>query len=220
MRNEILVVPDVHGRKFWEKPCREWDGPIVFLGDYHDPYSWQVNNHDSFENLKTLVRFYEDNKSRVICLLGNHDGNYLICRGFADRQDYHRYYKVQELLRRLNLRVAYETQGVLFSHAGVLKEWLDNNKLTIKDLPDMAFTNNALRDVSPLRGGDSEVGGILWGDVIEYTSREHVPSLYQVFGHSQMEDEVIQKDFACLDCRKCFIINLDSKEIKRYLENA
>ena len=220
MRNEILVVPDVHGRKFWEKPCKEWDGPIVFLGDYHDPYPWQVNNHDSLENLKTLVKFYEDNKSRIICLLGNHDGNYLICRGFADRQDYYNYYEVQELLRRLNLRVSYEIQLVLFSHAGALEEWLDGNKLTVKDLSDMPFNTNALRDMSPLRGGDSEVGGILWGDLLEYASRKHVPGLYQVFGHTQLNNELIQEDFACLDCRKCFIINLDSKEIRRYPESA
>ncbi len=36
MKN-ILVVPDVHGRKFWETAL-DYPGEIIFLGDYTDPY--------------------------------------------------------------------------------------------------------------------------------------------------------------------------------------
>ena len=35
---KILVIPDVHGRTFWKEPCNNWEGKIIFLGDYHDPY--------------------------------------------------------------------------------------------------------------------------------------------------------------------------------------
>lgn len=216
MRNEVLVVPDIHGRNFWEEPCKEWDGLIVFLGDYHDPYPWQVSNKDSLINLKTLVKFYEDNKSRVICLLGNHDGNYLIKKGFADRIDYSNYDEVTSLLKKLDLKVAYYTNNILFSHAGALSEWLKINDLSVEEVSNLKFDNKALTDMSPWRGGSSRVGGILWGDVREYVSEKHIPNIYQVFGHTQIKEEVIRPDFACLDCRKCFIMDLDSKEIRKY----
>ena len=38
---KVLIVPDVHGRKFWHKAkemVAEVD-QVVFLGDYLDPYS-------------------------------------------------------------------------------------------------------------------------------------------------------------------------------------
>ena len=69
---KTLVVPDVHGRKFWIEPCLNWQGSIVFLGDYHDPYFEEVSKDNSLKNLKELVEFYESNKDRIICLLGNH----------------------------------------------------------------------------------------------------------------------------------------------------
>ena len=62
--NKVLVIPDVHGRDFWQEPCTKWDGQIIFLGDYHDPYPWQVSTKESLANLKNLVDFYNSNKDR------------------------------------------------------------------------------------------------------------------------------------------------------------
>lgn len=37
MRNDILIIPDVHGRTFWKDAVnRESWGTIIFLGDYLD----------------------------------------------------------------------------------------------------------------------------------------------------------------------------------------
>ena len=216
MKNKVLVVGDIHGRKFWEKPCQEWQGPIIFLGDYHDPYPQEISKEKSLENLENLVSYVNKNKHRCTCLLGNHDGNYLIKNGFADRVDYNNYNEVTSLLNRLDLKIAYHVNDILFSHAGVLPKWLKVNNLSIEDIPNLKFDNKALTDISPWRGGFSEVGGILWGDVREYASEDHIPNLYQVFGHTQMKKEIIEPDFACIDCRKCFILDLDSKELKEY----
>ena len=40
---KILVLPDIHGRKFWEEPCKHIEDydKIVFLGDYMDPYDFE-----------------------------------------------------------------------------------------------------------------------------------------------------------------------------------
>ena len=207
MKNEILIVPDIHGRKFWEEPCNKWNGKIIFLGDYHDPYLTQVNITDSLKNLENLVNFYKNNKDRIICLLGNHDGNYLIHKRFADRLDIINYDKVKGLLNELNLKIAYKFNNILFSHSGVLPKWLEINKLKLDDIYNLSLNSPALEDISPMRGGSSEVGGILWGDVLEYALNKHIPNIYQVFGHTQMDNAIIESDFACLDCRKCFILD-------------
>ena len=40
---KILIIPDLHGRTFWKEPCYNWEGKIIFLGDYHDPYGEYVD---------------------------------------------------------------------------------------------------------------------------------------------------------------------------------
>lgn len=216
--SKILIVPDVHGRDFWIDPCQKWEGSIVFLGDYHDPYPFQVSVKKSRVNLKNLVNFYEDNINRITCLIGNHDGNYIIEHEFADREDRIEYNKIRILLERLNLKLVHQVDDVLFSHSGVLPLWLDFNNLKLEDLETLEFNSPALYDISPLRGGyGCEVGGCLWGDVREYIFYPHLEDIYQVFGHTQLEeDPIIKSDFACLDCRKCFIIDTETHEIKEY----
>ena len=76
--SKILILGDIHGRSFWKEPCNNWEGKIVFLGDYHDPYGEYVgeepNKDESLVNLGELVEFVENKRhtSDVICLLGNH----------------------------------------------------------------------------------------------------------------------------------------------------
>lgn len=214
MKNKVLIVPDVHGRSFWKEPCYNWPDQIIFLGDYHDPYPWQVLEKESLENLKELVEFYKNNSERIICLMGNHDANYIIYKNFADRLDTIQYDSIKALLSELNLKIIHQIEDVLFSHSGVLKKWLEVNNLTLDSLKSIDLNNKALADISPMRGGLSEVGGVLWGDVIEYNYKEHIPNIYQVFGHTQSDHEIITKDFACLDCRRCFTMDTETKEIQ------
>ena len=57
----ILIIPDIHGRSFWEKAIndvaehrREFD-EIVFLGDYFDPYSTEhINECQAIMNWEHL----------------------------------------------------------------------------------------------------------------------------------------------------------------------
>lgn len=37
MTNNILIIPDVHGRTFWKYAIDKYD-KVIFLGDYLDPY--------------------------------------------------------------------------------------------------------------------------------------------------------------------------------------
>ena len=75
MNNEVLIIPDVHGRSFWKEPCESWEGDIVFLGDYHDPYGHSIGEPDteeSLSNLRELVEFAGKTSNNINFLLGNH----------------------------------------------------------------------------------------------------------------------------------------------------
>ena len=136
----------------------------------------------------------------------------------ADRVDYWNKAKIKEYLQKMNLKLIHREGKYLFSHSGVLPKWLDSNNLTLEDLETLPFDHQALMQVSPYRGGwFSEAGSCIWGDVREYATKEHNPDIYQIFGHTQLQkDAIIEKDWACLDCRKAFVLENDTiKEWKQ-----
>lgn len=71
---KILVLPDIHGRRFWKAPCElaERYEKIVFLGDYLDPYAFEgIEVSDAFSNFKEIVAFkkrHSDNLVIDICI--------------------------------------------------------------------------------------------------------------------------------------------------------
>ena len=214
---KLLIIPDVHGRDFWMEPCSHVDefDKIIFLGDYHDPYPWEVSQDTSRHRLRdSLLPFVQQFPDKVVCLFGNHDGNYLV-GDMADRVDYWHKREIREYMEKMNIKLIHQEGKYLFSHSGVLPAWLKANDLTLHDLNNLPFSHQALMQVSPFRGGWSEAGSCVWGDVREYAMKEHIPDIYQIFGHSQLtEDAVIMKDWADLDCRKAFTLIDD--ELKPY----
>ena len=214
---KLLIIPDVHGRDFWMEPCSHVDefDKVIFLGDYHDPYSWEVSQDTSRHRLRdSLLPFVQQFPDKVVCLFGNHDGNYLV-GDMADRVDYWHKREIREYMEKMNIKLIHQEGKYLFSHSGVLPAWLKANGLTLHDLNNLPFDHQALMQVSPYRGGWSEAGSCVWGDVREYALKEHIPDIYQIFGHSQLtEDAVIMEDCADLDCRKAFTLIDD--ELKPY----
>lgn len=223
----LLIIGDVHGRDFWEEPCKHIDefDKVIFLGDYHDPYPFQVSKETSRHQLRDkLVPFVEANRDKVVCLFGNHDGNYLV-GAMADRFDHAHRDEIRSLLQRMNLQLTYEQDGYLFSHSGVLPGWVDENiefgeeetmLEVVRRLNDLPFTDKSLLEVSSYRGGDANYGSCVWGDVREYADAYQFKDWYQIFGHTQLEREIIMPTFACLDCRKAFILDTETKELKAY----
>lgn len=208
--SKILCVPDIHGRDFWINSAREYIDEvdkIVFLGDYHDPYLYEVSKDTSRHRLRDdLVPFVLEHKDKCVCLFGNHDGNYIV-GDMADRIDYQHKEEIKKYLIQLNLKLIYKVDNYLFSHAGVLPKWLKVNQLSLEDLETLPFNHQSLLDISPYRGGINECGSCVWGDVREYFESEKIPNIYQIFGHTQLEKQFITSEFACLDCRKTFLID-------------
>ena len=218
---KILIIPDVHGRDFWMKPCSHVDefDKVIFLGDYHDPYSFEVSQDTSRHRLRdTLLPFVQQFPDKVVCLFGNHDGNYLV-GDMADRVDYWHKREIRQYMEKMNIKLIHREGKYLFSHSGVLPAWLKANGLSLEDLETLPFEHQALMQVSPYRGGWAEAGSCVWGDVREYAASEHIPGIYQIFGHTQLsENAVIMEDWADLDCRKAF--TLIDGEIKPYEEKV
>lgn len=229
--NGMIIIPDIHGRDFWEKPVREHLGKehIVFLGDYLDPYEYEgIAPWEVFPQFEEIVALKREKPNGVTLLLGNHDMQYLDEDLGGSRYDrIHATRNKKFILDNLNLfQMAYgaEVAGkkYLFSHAGVMWGWLVANRHLLGTImPDETcgklngflhdrkswprfFT--ALGDVSHARWGPCRHGSMIWSDVDDWEDKFYeLPDIYQIFGHSQQEkDPVIREHFACLDCRRVF----------------
>lgn len=236
MEKKVLIIPDVHGRTFWKDVKETQDTPIVFLGDYLDPYTSVegITPEIALENFKEILRFADENKDRVTLLYGNHDSyafkNNEMC---SCRHDYINYYDIVDLFNEYShlFKMAYglivNNKQFLLSHAGVNPFWVHNhqeifgenfnytaeafNSISTEDL------NNCLCDVSNYRGGYSSAGSMVWTDIHEHVidvkslhlkESFSVPdNLVQVFGHTWLETPIKA------DCGLYNIYCLDTQEI-------
>ena len=226
---KILIIPDVHGRTFWkeavEKHAEECD-KIIFLGDYLDPYPWEnITRKQAIWNFEDIIKYKEENKEKVILLLGNHDLPYFDSHFHTrSRYDSSNAWHIREDFNthRSLFDMAYETtindKTYLFTHAGLLKSWYTQHQKTIGELtvPNLNVLKDfpkgieILTQVSGLRGGFGRCGSMVWSDVMEKADSEDIEGVYQIFGHSQQEEHpIITKTWACLDCRRAFILTED-----------
>jgi predicted MPP superfamily phosphohydrolase len=212
--NDILIIPDIHGRDFWKEPCKNWKGKVVFLGDYVDPYPEEkISLEDSILNFINILDYTEENKNCIL-LLGNHDIPYIYPNNlyYVTRHNKIKEKEIQSLFSEAIFKYIYIEDKYLFSHAGVDSRWLCAEKLNIKSLnykldenPDLAW------DVPYLRGGYNNFGSCIWSDIRDF---KNDLSYYQIFGHTQLKDKpIITNTFACLDCRRPFILK-DNKIIE------
>ncbi len=235
-QTQILVIPDIHGRIFWKDAvAKHPDIPVVFLGDYLDPYRHEnISNESALENFEEILEFKRANPDRVTLLIGNHEIHYIDNGYYFSRKDTVNEEKIHNLiasnLNLFDMAAAYNIAGkdFLFTHSGVLEKWwgkhynLDsqatagnicnflNEKMNCIDSL-YKFIDKALMEIGKNRGGESEAGSCVWADVEEFgTQQEYFENIYQIFGHSQQRKRaIVKKNYADLDCRSGFV--LDSK---------
>lgn len=222
---DIIIVPDVHCRNFYKPVLEIKNKPIVFLGDYLDPYSWEgFSFENGLANLEEIIQFRKDNPDRVTLLIGNHCFNYVWQKNWASRynpkysSEAHRLY-----LDNLNLFESYKIIGdVLFTHAGVSDGWIQLNKIEdpIKEIDkewNYFLLNHADESYLPIfdcgrsRGGYAPYGGIFWHDAYESYYTNPIDYI-QIYGHTQLEEtgKVVNfvrkgKPMYCCDSRAIFI---------------
>lgn len=237
----ILIIPDVHGRAFWRKAVESYpDLPTVFLGDYLDPYTHYdgILPTEAFVEFKEILKFKSQNKKRVTLLLGNHDIHYLGAKLNSSRKDWMNQEKIENIfVKKLSLfeltkLVRVGDRQYLFSHAGIIPEWMEwhfegidlndtehvseilNDKLNEVDT-FRQFVSSALMDRSASRWGYARYPSVVWADVEDHQYQQRrLPNVYQIFGHNQQEfGPVITEQYANLDCRKAFLLMEDGEII-------
>lgn len=240
---QILVIPDVHGRTFWKEAVDKYpDMPVVFLGDYLDPYSAEgISEKDALVNFQEILDFKKSNMERVTLLIGNHEVHYLDMTLKFSRKDMVNAPRIHDMLYeniklfRLATSAQFSGKTFLFSHAGIIQTWWKkhfsyvannandvcnalNNKLS-DESTITTFINEALMNVSEIRGGKDEVGSCVWADLDEHNEDNGFPSdMYQVFGHSQQKKKAkIKRGYADLDCRKAFVITAGGRKGGKHL---
>ena len=139
---KVLVIADIHGRKFWrkviEKNCDNVD-KIIFLGDYLDPYPNELEENPELmecrssddyikllEMLEDIVSLKKKEPNKYILLTGNHTDTYIWSKfRSASRTDYvnwEKYHKFfSQNLKYFNL--VWIENNVIFSHAGISEGW-------------------------------------------------------------------------------------------------
>lgn len=222
--SKILIVPDVHGRAFWHRAMELVDqvDQIVFLGDYLDPYSHEGISFDlALEEFNKILEFKKEYPDLITLLVGNHDMHYIIedfmdcSRRNTDMLDQlHKLYNSNlDLFNLIHIE-----DDWLFSHAGVYKGWMDKYEFTLEDLNLKTFLGShwpALEDLSFYRGGYNSVGSCVWADIRESVKNELFSEYKQVVGHTQLNDKpYITDKIACVDVRRCFILNTITGQIE------
>lgn len=231
----VLIVPDVHGRTFWRKAKELIDqyDKVVFLGDYLDPYSYEgITPEIAFPEFIDIIEFKKANPEKVTLLLGNHDLHYVSPYFiYSSRRDYMNYGNYQKIFEdNKDLFSCFEVikssdNTWLFSHAGVTKEWLNQNKLSLEELLkktlDELLDNKGIKwgslleQVSYYRGGDLPYGSPVWADIHEFV--DDTPNLddniTQIVGHNQLEAIVSTPGIVYTDCRRLIALDTETKKV-------
>jgi hypothetical protein len=200
-----------------------------------DEDKWLVEGINSWENLsdyvvKTLtdiINLKKEYPDRIILLLGNHDCGYLIGTQICSCR--HERWKHTQILDKLfyenrNIfQLAYEDtineKHYIFSHAGINKKYAwdcfqyNVNENNVVQLFNQAFKEEnfgileSLKYYSHYRGSSRmDYGTLVWADAREWLNGTNEAYGFSIVGHTQMKNYAIDKDFAFLDTKKCFIL--------------
>ena len=222
---EVLVLPDIHSRSFWKEAVDKWTGQIIFLGDYIDPYpfEWPDELPDPVNSLFEILNFKDCNQERVILLLGNHDFHYLFNGYNGSRLDLINWDALHQIYNEDKefFQIAKQIDDTLFTHAGVSTAWLKRHDLTLPKTDADVFLNEIFNtspdifwEMSWERGGWHSTGSPIWHDIREFDVES---DFFEVFGHTALKENPFKKDnWICCDCRKSFIFDTISHEIKEF----
>ena len=230
----ILLIPDVHLRKFWRQCISDNISKVdkvVFLGDYFDPYNEPDLEEDPILMINNIIDLKKNEPDKYTLLIGNHDCHYIWDEypqstrfSVMNYKNYH-----NTFLDNLELfNIAFVQDNTIFSHAGITDKWKDlcfpelstlelGKKLALTKLNDNCVEFGYLAAISFYRGGWSKAGSCEWADIREhYNYNDLTPIKYdcfQIFGHTKIKEPIIEDTWACLDCKKGFIVDTLTYEI-------
>lgn len=156
----LLVIGDTHGRQAWKQIVDQPFDKVIFIGDYVDTHE-DINPLEQVENLREIIKFKQNNKDKVILLVGNHDYHYWpgIDEHYSGYQPMMRmsfeyeYRKYQHLFQ-----AAYVKNDIVFSHAGLTETWLNDVGINKPSIDSVVKSVNDLFKHKPYKFG------FFWGD--------------------------------------------------------
>lgn len=202
--------------------------------------------------LNDIVALKKNEPEKYILLTGNHTDSYIWSKFKAATRTDYRNWELYHKFFSQNLEffnLVWVEDNVIFSHAGITDGWarevwkkfrypesayksIMDVALVLNDIPLTNVNNEYIQlisNISYYRWGESQYGSCEWADIKEHinmSSKTLSPlgeeGIYQVFGHTQLKGPLITKKWACLDCRKGFIIDTltwEIKEAKGYYES-
>lgn len=148
---KTVVIGDIHGNPIWQDIVN-YNLPkrVIFLGDYFD--SFTVSPIDQLKNFQNILSYKNLNPDvEVIMLVGNHDHHYLPYIGNSNTSGYNRSFAMQygEELMKADLKMAYQFNNYLFSHAGISHTFYTKYFNDEKDIDEVAENINALFHYKP-----------------------------------------------------------------------
>jgi len=202
---EFLVCPDMHGRDFW-RPLLQYEGNIVCLGDYTDPYPAEgFTQEDCLNNLQELIDFKKANSERVTLIIGNHDFHYfsLIYAAARFSAQHYKQFKALFVENKELFQIAKQIGNYFFTHAGVIFDWYYEQKRyfevlgdTLEEQLNAAFyeKRHIYNEMSFYRGGKMWMSGSpIWADKNEIVNCKPLGiDIIQVVGHNRFPHERTQ----------------------------
>jgi hypothetical protein len=209
--SRTLIISDLHLRHRQADTILSWEkyDRVVWLGDQFDQYSDTVGqNMDAAYWLKE--KLWDD---RNVFTLGNHDTGYRFpdnqwakaCSGYTSAKGL----AIRKILTSEDwdrVKLYHSEQGILFTHAGIDRYWLDWSGngayhgpigLSLEDITawlDRAWpivkaayncgTIHPLLEAGLDRGGYQKVGGITWLDL---SNIKPIPGIAQIVGHTVID---------------------------------
>ena len=199
---KVLVVPDIHGNwkealKFIKKNKDKVE-KVVCLGDYVDDFDESLNGKVMIDGFRELTELAKKESEKFCLCIGNHDYAYIHgsrCSGF--HEEYAVAYKAMFEDAKDYLNIAYEIQGVVYSHAGfgmwfckILLDKIGKEQLEVEDVNKLYKSNPEFFDFIFVEGttsdktGDSKYQGPLW-----IRPKSLIHQLYypvQAVGHTEL----------------------------------
>ena len=146
-----IVIGDIHWRDTWNHiVLYEWFfDEVIFLGDYFDSREG-ITPEQQQDNFRNILQFKRNNTDRVKLLFGNHDYHYLPSVSehyswFNGVQKYTVWEMLKDAISKDEVQLFYISNGVYFSHAGVSKHFLMENRLELRGPEMEKWLNDLLK---------------------------------------------------------------------------
>lgn len=198
---KFLVLGDTHGRPFWKKHIESTNpDKIIFIGDYFDNPEYTAL--EQLNNFLEIVQLKKERPDDVTLLIGNHDAHYMGIGQIYSGFQFGAFPNIEQILEEHKslMQWCHSIDGILFTHAGVTKEWCKNNDIDLDSVVDSinALPVERFAFVGWEKHGDSTMSGPIW--VRPKSLRENqIDGWKQVVGHTRQPTLIVDNSVILID---------------------